>query len=71
VRDHGARGFGLVFRGVRAEQRRQLAELVGTLAPLESLEGDSPTATRLVVSRVLETRVLDQAELDAARRQKA
>ena len=71
VRDHGARGFGLVFRGVRAEQRRQLAELVGSLAPLESLEGEGPTATRLVVSRVLETRVLDQAEIDAAQRQKA
>jgi len=68
VRDHGARGFGLVFRGVRAEQRRQLSELVAGLAPLESLEGDD--ATRLVVSRVLETRVLDQAEVEAARRQK-
>jgi PilZ domain-containing protein len=73
VRDHGARGFGLVFRGLEPEQQRDLRELVESLAPLESLEGDAPTATRLVVSRVLEThgpetRVLDQAEIDAARR---
>ncbi|HTO56000.1 MAG TPA: PilZ domain-containing protein [Myxococcota bacterium] len=70
VRDYGARGFGLVFRGLKPEQREQLTQLVETLAPLESLEGET-TATRLIVSRVLETRVLDQAEVDTARRRKA
>jgi hypothetical protein len=68
VRDHGARGLGLVFRDLGPEQRRQLEGLVGSLAPLESLEGEVPTATRLIVSRVLETRILDAAEVDAARR---
>ncbi|MFI5317017.1 MAG: PilZ domain-containing protein [Myxococcota bacterium] len=61
VRDHGARGFGLVFQGVKPEQRRQLEELVATLTPLESLGGDSATARHLVVSRVLETRALTDA----------
>jgi hypothetical protein len=63
VRDHGARGFGLEFQDVRPEQRRQLEELVGTLTPLESLGGDSATARGLVVSRLLETRALTDAEL--------
>jgi hypothetical protein len=70
VRDHGARGFGLVFQGVRAEQRRELEELVGTLTPLESLGGDSATARGLVVSRVLETRALTPPT-SGARTQKA
>jgi len=67
VRDHGPRGFGLAFQGLRPEQRRQLEELVGSLAPLESLD-DGPTATRLIVSRVLETRILDPEEVEAARK---
>jgi PilZ domain-containing protein len=71
VRDHGARGFGLEFCGLQPEQRRALEELVGSLAPLESLAGDSPTRTRLVVSEVLQTRILDAAEVDRARGQKA
>ncbi|HTO70428.1 MAG TPA: PilZ domain-containing protein [Myxococcota bacterium] len=50
VRDHGARGFGLVFRDLGAEQKAQLEELVETLVPLESLD----TQTRIIVSRVLE-----------------
>ncbi len=70
VRDHGARGFGLVFQGVRAEQRRELEALVGTLTPLESLGGDSATARGLVVSRVLETRALTPPT-SGARTQKA
>ena len=61
VCDHGARGFGLVFRDVQPEKRRQLEELVETLTPLESLGGDSATGRGLVVSRVLETRALTQA----------
>jgi hypothetical protein len=70
VRDHGARGLGLVFRGVRPEQRRQLEELVSTLTPLESLGGDSATAGRLVVSRVLETRTPTEATGSGLRTQK-
>jgi PilZ domain-containing protein len=53
VRDHGARGFGLAFRDLGPGQRAQLAELVETLVPLESLGGDADTATRLIVSSVL------------------
>jgi len=55
VCDHGARGLGLAFRDVTAEQRRGLEQLVETLVPLESLSGDADTATRLIVSSVLES----------------
>jgi hypothetical protein len=55
VRDHGARGFGLVFRSLAAEARAKLAELVDGLPPLESLGGDSDTARNLVLT---ETRPL-------------
>jgi hypothetical protein len=61
VRDHGARGFGLVFRDVKPEQRRQLEALVDTLAPLESLETDGGRARTVVVSRVLETHALSDS----------
>jgi len=61
VRDHGARGLGLAFRDINAEQRRSLEELVDTLIPLESLGGDVDTATRLIVSRVLESGALQKS----------
>ena len=70
VRDHGARGFGLVFQDVSAAQRRELEELVATLTPIESLGGDSDTARGLVVSQVLETRALTPPT-SGARTQKA
>ena len=71
VRDHGARGFGLEFRGVRPEQRKNLEELVATLAPLESLGADAATGRGLVVSEVLETRALTPRTLARAKSQKA
>ena len=70
VCDHGPRGFGLVFRGVRPEQRRKLEELLGTLTPLESLGGDGAAARGLVVSELLETRALT-TPTSGARTQKA
>jgi hypothetical protein len=68
VCDHGARGLGLAFQGVRPEQRRQLEQLVGTLAPLESLLDDAETGRGIVVSRLLETRPLTPDELRQAER---
>jgi len=53
VADHGARGLGLAFRTVSAEQRRALEALVAALPPLESLGNDAETARGLVVSRVI------------------
>ena len=71
VRDHGARGFGLMFQGLRPEQRRQLEELVGTLTPIESLRAEGATASGIVVSEVLETRALTLPPASATRTQKA
>lgn len=71
VRDHGPRGFGLVFRGVNAEVRKKLEALVSTLTPLESLGPPGEEATRLVVSEVLETHALTPRSLARARGQKA
>jgi hypothetical protein len=68
VCDHGARGLGLAFQGVKPEQRRQLEDLVGTLAPLESLLDDAPTGRGIVVSRLLETRPLTPEEIRQAER---
>ena len=61
VRDHGPRGLGLVFRDVTPEQRRSLEALVDGLVPLESLGGDADTATRLIVSRVLDSGSLQKS----------
>ena len=68
VCDHGPRGLGLAFQGVKPEQRRQLEELLGTLAPLESLVGDGETGRGIIVSRLLETRPLTPEELRQAER---
>lgn len=68
VCDHGARGLGLAFQGVKPEQRRHLENLLRTLAPLESLMGDASTGRGVVVSEVLETRLLTPEELAEAER---
>jgi hypothetical protein len=70
VRDHGARGFGLVFHGMKPEQRRCLEELVATLTPIESLGPEGSTARGLVVSEVLETRALTDLKVPGGRTQK-
>jgi hypothetical protein len=71
VCDHGARGFGLDFRDVPAQQRRALEELVATLVPIESLGSDGATARGLVVSELLETRPLTAPPSSRTRTQKA
>ena len=51
VADHGARGLGLRFRRVNAEQRAALERLVAALPLLEEL-GDADGGGALVVSSV-------------------
>ena len=52
VADHGARGLGLVFKRVTAEQRQALEKLVAALPLLESLGNDAESGPALVVSSV-------------------